>query len=134
MVEYASITAAISIFVSALGNVAGSALPASTAKALPAVVTIAQSHKVSAPAAKVAYRKAPFGRPALRYLYAAGWVGATSNLGACKLAQLPGADPATAATQALQSSPKALSVLKASHVTVKQAATALGEGTIAGCQ
>lgn len=134
MVEYASITAAISIFVSALGSVAGSALPASTAKALPAVVTIAQSHEVSAPAAKVAYRKAPFGRPALRYLYAAGWVGATSNLDACKLAQLPGADPVTAATQALQSSPKALSVLKASHVTVKQAATALGEGTIAGCQ
>ena len=133
MVEYASITAAVTFFVTSLGGVYGKVLPTTTVKATALVVTVARTHNVSGPQARAAYAKAPFAKPALRYLYALGWLGSASNLAACKAAQILGPDPEVAATQSLQASPQALAALRASHLTVKQAATAIGKGTTDGC-
>jgi hypothetical protein len=77
---------------------------------------------------------APFGTPALRYLYAIGWVGSASNLGACKAAQVLGPEPQMAASQALRASPNALALLRRAHLTVARAAAAIGRGTTDGCR
>src|SRR5947207_3655651 len=101
MIEYATVTAALAMLASSLSGALGSVLPSSDVKAASAVATIARSHHLSAPAARAAYEKAPYGRPALRYLYAVGWVGSASDLSSCKAAQVLGPDPAVAAAQAL---------------------------------
>ena len=75
----------------------------------------------------------PYRKPALRYLYTVGWVSAASDLNSCKAAQLLGPDPAVAAAQALRGSPKTLALLRAAHLTVGQAATAIARGTTDGC-
>jgi hypothetical protein len=131
--EYASITAAITIFVTSLSGVYATGLTASTTKTAALVSAIARSHHVPTPQARAAYAAAPYSRPALRYLYAVGWVGAASNLATCKAAQVLGPDPSVAAAQAIQGSPKALSLLHSAHITVSQAAAAMGRGSTDGC-
>lgn len=133
MVEYASVVSAISFFVASLSGAYGSLLPSTATKATAGAAGIARAHNVSGGQAKAAYAKAPFKRPALRYLYAVGFVGSASNLAACKAAQVLGPDPTVAATQSLEASPKALATLRASHVTIAEAASAIGKGTTAGC-
>jgi len=133
MVEYASIVSAVSFFVASLSGAYGSLLPSTAATARAGAVSIARSHNLSGAQAKTAYAKAPFKRPALRYLYAVGFVGSASNLAACKAAQILGPDPTSAATQSLEASPRAVATLRASHVTIAEAASAIGKGTTAGC-
>lgn len=133
MVEYASVAAAVTFFVTSLAGLTGSAIPASSSRAAGAVQAAARAHDVSSPAARAAFKQAPYTRVQLRYLYALGWVGAASDLASCKAEELLGPDPVTAATTALKGSPQALAALRAAHLTVKQAATALGKGTAAGC-
>ena len=38
--------------------------------------------------AKTAYERAPYAKPALKYLYALGWIGGTKNPGQCGLTLL----------------------------------------------
>jgi hypothetical protein len=133
VLEYAGITAAIAILVSSLNGVVGSALPSSDLKAAALVTAAAQSHHVSGSQARAAYAKAAFPKPALRYLYAVGWIGSASAPAACKAAQVLGPDPSVAAAQALRGSPRVLGLLRAAHVTVNQAAAAIGRGTTDGC-
>jgi hypothetical protein len=133
MVEYATVAAALAMLASSLSGALGSALPSSDVKAASAVATIARSHHLAAPVARAAYAKAPYKRPALRYLYSVGWVSAASDLSSCEAAQVLGPDPTVAAAQALRGSPKTLAMLRAAHVSVGQAAAAIGRGTTDGC-
>lgn len=133
VVEYATIAAALSMLASSVGGVFASALPATDVRAGAQIAAVARAHGVPAAQARSAYKKAPFGKPALRYLYAIGWVGSASNLAACKAAQVLGPDPKVAATQALRASPKALALLRKAHLTLSQAAAAVARGTTDGC-
>jgi hypothetical protein len=133
MVEYASVMAAVSFFVASLTGVYGKVLPTTTSRATALVTSVAKQHNVPTSRARSAYATAPYKKPALRYLYALGWIGSAADLAACKAAQVLGPDPAVAATQSLQASPQALAALRTSHVTVKQAAAAIGQGTTDGC-
>ena len=132
-VEYASIAAALSILASSLSGTFGSVLPSTTAKGASLVAAVARSHDVSSASARTAYGKAPFSRPELRYLYAVGWISSNSDIGKCKAAQLLGPDPTVASEQTLQSAAKALALLRRAHVTLAQAAAALGRGLTDGC-
>jgi hypothetical protein len=134
MVEYAGLTAALTILVASLNGVFATALPSTGARADTLVSTIARSHGVPAPEARAAYAAAPYPKPALRYLYAVGWVGSVSSSTTCKVAQVLGPDPATAATQALQGSPSALGMLRRAHITISQAANAFARGSADGCK
>jgi hypothetical protein len=134
MVEYAGITAALTILVASLNGVFASALPSTSARADTLVSTIARSHGVPAPQARAAYAAAPYAKPALRYLYAVGWVGAASSSTTCKIAQVLGPDPAAAADHALESSPSALGMLRRAHITVSRAASAFARGSTDGCK
>ncbi len=133
MVEYASIVAAVAILASSLGGTLGSALPATNVTAAAAVANVAAKQKVSGAEARAAYAKAPFRRPVLRYLYAVGWVGAAKDRASCQAALLLGPKPKDAVAQFIRRSPKVLTRLRAAHVTVSQAATAIGRGTVDGC-
>ena len=133
MAEYATVTAALAMLASSLTGAFGSALPSTDAKAVSIVSAVARSHHVSGSRARGAYEEAPYRKPALRYLYTVGWVSAASDLNSCKAAQLLGPDPAVAAAQALRGSPKTLALLRAAHLTVGQAATAIARGTTDGC-
>ena len=133
MVEYASVLSAVSFFVASLTGVYGRVLPTTTVRATALAASVAGSHHVSSAKARRAYAAAPYQKPALRYLYTVGWIGSAADLAACKAAQVLGPDPTAAATQSLEASPQALAVLRASHVTVAEAAAAIGRGTTDGC-
>jgi len=135
VVEYASITAALALLAASIGGTLGSiaALPATDVKAAALVSKVAANQRVPGAEARAAYAKAPFRRPALRYLYAVGWVSAAKDRAACQAARLLGPEPKVAAAASIRRSPKLLARLRAAHVTVSQAATAIGRGTIDGC-
>ena len=135
MVEYAGITAAITLLVSSLSGVAGSIaqLPLNEVRATALVATAARSHHVSGPEAQAAYANAPYHKPLLRYVYAVSWVAAASDRAACKAALLLGPKPSEAAVQAIRRTPKLLVRLRAAHLTLSQAAAAMGRGTTDGC-
>jgi hypothetical protein len=135
MVEYASITAALAILVSSLGGAIGAvgALPATNAKATELVASTARSQRVSGAEAEAAYEKAPYRKTALRYLYAVAWVAAAKDRAKCRAQLLLGPDPREAAAAAIRHEPRLLTRLRAAHLTVGQAATAMGRGTKEGC-
>ena len=135
VVEYASITAALAILASSLGGALGSSvvLPSTDAKASALVAKVAAKQRVPGADARSAYARAPFRRPVLRYLYVVGWVTAAKDRAACQAALLLGPKPKDVAAQLIRRSPKMLARLRPAHVTVNQAATALGRGTNDGC-
>ena len=133
MVEYATITAAMAILAASLAGAFGSVLPTTDPTAATAVARVAANQRVSGPDARAAYAKAPFRRPVLRYLYALGWVGAAKDRAACQASRLLGPEPKDAAAHGIRRSPKVLARLRAAHVTVSQAATAIGRGATDGC-
>ncbi|HZO97070.1 MAG TPA: hypothetical protein VFB42_06835 [Gaiellaceae bacterium] len=133
VVEYATVTAALALLASSLSGALGSALPASDVEAAALVGSIARSHHLSGARARAAYRHAPYRKPALRYLYAVGFVGSASDPAACRAARVLGPDPKAAAADALRRSPQSLAAVRGAHVTLAQAAAAIGRGTVAGC-
>ena len=136
MVEYASITAALAILASSLSGAIGAvgALPATNAKATVLVASAARSQHVSGAEARTAYAKAPYRKTALRYLYAIAWVAAAKDRARCQAQLLLGPDPREAAAAAIRHAPGLLTRLRAAHLTVGQAATAMGRGTKDGCE
>lgn len=135
VVEYGSITAALAILVTSLSGVLSSVgtLPASDLRANALVSAAARSQHVSGPEARAAYARAPFRRPVLRYFYGVGWVSAAEDRSKCRAALLLGPEPRKAAADALRRTPKLLVRLRAAHVTINQAATAIGRGVVDGC-
>ena len=135
MGEYGGIVAALATLVVSLTAAFASvgALPAVDSKATTAVAAAAKSKHVSGAEARAAYAKAPYRKPVLRYLYAVAWVGAASDKTKCHAAILLGPDPKAAAAAAIRRSPKLLSRLRAAHVTVSQASTAMSRGMVDGC-
>ncbi len=135
MVEYSSITAALAILTVALASVLakGVQLPSNDVRGKALVVKAARSQHVAGREARAAYAKAPFRKPALRYLYVVGWVTASADRTACQTALLLGPKPKTQAAQLIRRSPKLLTRLRSARLSVSQAATALGRGTVDGC-
>jgi hypothetical protein len=112
-VEYAGIVAAISLLSATLTGAFGNnvaAVFASGSAGVAAASKAARKQGVAPAGAKAAYRRAPYRKPALKYLYALGWVGGKKNLTQCGLTLLaPGA------------------------MTVRSAAGALVKGVVSAC-
>jgi len=133
--EYATLVGSLAALFSSLSIVAHSiSVPLNSVTGRAMAAATARSHGVPAPEGKAAYASAPFQKPALRYLYSVGWVGAAVNIPACKAALLLGGSPIPAAAQALQKSPALLARLRAARVSPAEASRAIGEGFRAGCQ
>ena len=134
MGEYATLTGSLAALFSSLSIVAHSIqIPLTAVGAQAMAASTARSHGVAGPVGKAAYASAPFKKPALRYLYSVGWVGAASNVPACKAALLLGGNPDAAAAQALRQSPTLLARLRTARITESQASAAIGRGFQDGC-
>jgi hypothetical protein len=136
VVEYAGIVAGLALLASTLSGAYGqnvAAVFASSGAGVTAVEKAARAQHVSAPGAKAAYKRAPYAKPVLKYLYAMGWIGGMRNRGQCGLT-LIGQDAARqqAKTEILGNR-KLLGQLKKRGVTAVTAARALVAGVVSAC-
>jgi hypothetical protein len=136
IVEYAGILTAMSLLAVTLTGAYSqnvSAVFASGGVGITAVGKAARAEQVSSAGAKAAYKRAPYSKTALKFLYALGWIGGTKNPGKCGLT-LIGEDGARGvATQQIRSNPKLMAQLKKRGVTAVSAATALTKGVVSAC-
>ncbi len=135
-VEYAGILAAVSLLAATLTGAYGqsvTAIFAANGAGVAAVSKAATAEKVSTVGARAAYRRAPYAKPALKYLYALGWIGGTKNQGRCGLTLL-GQDAAKdQAVREIRSNSKLVSQLKKRAVSASAAAGAVVKGVVSAC-
>jgi hypothetical protein len=136
IVEYAGIVAGLALLASTLSGAYGqsvAAVFASSGAGVAAVGKAAGAKHVSRAGAKAAYKRAPYSKPALKYLYAMGWIGGMRNRGQCGLTLL-GQDAARLqAKQEILGNRKLLPQLKRRGVTAVSAAKALVAGVVSAC-
>jgi len=135
-VEYAGIVAAVSLMAITLTGAYGKNVEAvfnTSSVGIAAVGSAAKAQKVSQAEAKTAYRRAPYAKPALKYLYALGWIGGTKNPTGCGVTLLA---PDAAKDQAvldMRKNAKLVAQLKRRAVSVSAAATAVTKGVVSAC-
>ncbi len=136
VVEYAGILAAVTLMAATLTGAYGQNVAAvftSSSVGIAAVGKAAKAQKISPAGAKAAYKRAPYGKNALRYLYALGWIGGTKNPGQCGLTLL-GQDAARQqAARDIRSNSKLIGQLKKRGVTATAAAAAVTKGVVSAC-
>jgi hypothetical protein len=136
VVEYAGILAAVTLMAVTLTGAYGknvSAVFDSSSVGIAAVGKAAKAQKVAPAGARTAYRRAPYTKPALKYLYALGWIGGTRNHGQCGLTLLSQAAAKEQAAHDMHANAKLVSQLKRRGVSVSAAATALTKGVVSAC-
>ena len=135
-VEYAGILAAVSLMAISLTGAYGrnvSAVFNSSSVGIAAVAKAAKAQKVSVAGATTAYRRAPYKKPALRFLYGLGWIGGTKNLAQCGLTSLGPGAARDAAVQDMRKNPKLVAQLKRRGISVSAAANAVTNGVVSAC-
>ncbi|HEU4972970.1 MAG TPA: hypothetical protein VFT35_13700 [Gaiellaceae bacterium] len=135
-VEYAGILAAVSLMAISLTGAYGrnvSAVFDSSSVGIAAVAKAAKAQKVSVAGAKTAYRRAPYKKPALRFLYGLGWIGGTKNLAQCGLTSLGPGAARDAAVQDMRKNPKLVAQLRRRGISVSAAANAVTNGVVSAC-
>jgi len=136
VVEYAGILAAVTLMAVTLTGAYGknvSAVFDSSSVGIAAVGKAAKAQKVAPAGARTAYRRAPYTKPALKYLYALGWIGGTRNHGQCGLTLLSQDAAKEQAAHDMHANAKLVSQLKRRGVSVSAAATALTKGVVSAC-
>jgi hypothetical protein len=135
-VEYAGILAAVSLMAATLTGAYAQNVTAvftTGAVGVSAVGKAAKAQKVSPARAKTAYKRAPYSKNALRYLFALGWIGGTKNPGQCGITLL-GQDAARQqAAREIRSSPKLRRQLAKRGVSATAAAAAITKGVVSAC-
>jgi hypothetical protein len=136
IVEYAGIVSALSLLAAALTgayaqNVA--AVFTSGSVGIAAVAKAAHSQNVSVAGAKQAYSRAPYKKPALRYLYATGWIGGTKNRAQCGLTLLAQDNATEYTTKAMRANAKLMAQLRKRALSAPVAARALVRGVVSAC-
>ena len=135
-VEYAGILAAVSLMAITLTGAYGknvSAVFESSGVGITAVGKAAKAQKVAPAGAKAAYKRAPYVKPALKYLYALGWIGGTKNSGACGLTLLGESAARDQAAREMRSNTKLVAQLKKRAISVSAAANAVTKGVVSAC-
>jgi hypothetical protein len=136
VVEYISVTAAVSLVALTIGSQLGgriATLPTSTATALELVSQGARKENVSVPGARAAYRRAPYRKPALRYLYAAGWIGGTKHERSCLLTRFADDTATRHATSEIRKNAKLTRQLRKRGISPATAARTLVNGVVSAC-
>ena len=135
-VEYAGILAAVALMAATLTGAYGKSVTAVFATGtagVAAVAKAAKAQKVSPAGAKTAYNHAPYKKPALKYLYALGWICGTKNAGQCGLTLLGQGAAKDQAARELRANAKLVAQLKRRGVSVSAAANALTSGVVSAC-
>lgn len=136
IVEYAALVSAFSLLAATLGGAYGqnvTAVFASGATSVSAVSKAARAEKVSVAGAKAAYKRAPYRKPALKYLYALGWIGGTKHRAQCGLTLLSEDTARQQTEQQIRSNAKLRAQLRKRAVSVRAAASALIKGVVSAC-
>jgi hypothetical protein len=108
-------------------------LPVTTNRATALVIQSAREARVPASQARAAFRRAPYARAPLRYLYAAGWITGRQAPYECVFAKATPEATRKELTSALRKDARLLNRLRRMSVTVAQAADALTKGTASAC-
>ena len=132
MVEYITVTAAVALVALSLGGQVA-ALPTSNAAAIKLVTSGAKAQKVSVSGAKAAFARAPFKKPVLRYLYAAGWISGTKYRTSCLVTRISPRTAEERATGEIRGERKLRSQLRKLGVSPRTAAAALVKGVVSAC-
>ena len=136
IVEYAGIVVAMALLASTLGGAYGqnvAAVLGTGAVGVAAVTKAARAQKVSPAGARAAYRKAPYSKPALRYLYAIGWIGGARNLGQCALTSITQGVAREHTEREIRRAPALVQALRKRGVPVRVAAATLVRGVVSAC-
>lgn len=136
MVEYAGIVAGLALLASTLSGAYGQNVTgvfAQTGAGVAAAAAAARSQHVSPAGAKAAYKRAPYSKPALKYLYAMGWIGGMKNQSQCGLTLLGQNAARQQAKQEILRDAKLLAQLRKRGVTAVNAARALVAGVVSAC-
>jgi hypothetical protein len=135
-VEYAGILAAVSLMAITLTGAYGknvTAVFSSSSVGVAAVAKAAKAQKVSPAGAKTAYTRAPWAKPALKYLYALGWIGGTKNPAQCGLTLLGKNAAKEQAAREIRGNAKLVAQLRRRGVSVSAAANAVTQGVVSAC-
>jgi hypothetical protein len=135
-VEYAGILAAVTLMAVTFTGAYGKNVTAvfeSSAVGISAVGKAAKAQKVAPAGAKAAYKRAPYAKPALRYLYALGWIGGTKNPGQCGLTLLGQGAAREHAARDMRAKPSLVAQLKKRGISVSAAANAVTKGVVSAC-
>lgn len=134
--EYISVTAAVSLVALTIGGHLGgriAALPASNAAALEFLTSGARAQKISVAGAKAAFADAPYKKPVLRYLYAAGWIGGKKHRTSCLLTRIAPRYSEELATSEIRRNDRLESQLRKRGVSAHGAAGVLVKGVVSAC-
>jgi hypothetical protein len=136
MVEYASLTAALALLTATLaGSLGHSAVqvPAHDAAALQLVASNARTQKAPVAQARSAYRKAPYSKPALKYVFAVGWISGVKNRASCLFTRVSPKSAEKEATSEIRRNGKVTAKLRSRGVSTTQASSALVRGIVSAC-
>lgn len=137
MGEYALVTAVMASLAIALTSIPdarlAARLPTTSARAAALVTETARTAKVPVAGARAAFSSAPYRRPQLRYLFAAGWVGGRQRAAECAFAKVSLESTTKRMAESIRKDGRLLARLRRMNVTVVAAADALTRGTAAAC-
>ena len=135
--EYALVTAVMASLAVSLATIPQAQLsrqlPVTAAKAQALVTKSAKSSGVPITDARAAMTRAPFSRPQLKYLYAAGWIGGRKRPADCAFAKVTPGAIAQEMLATIRKDTRLVSRLRRMNVTLGQAADALTKGTASAC-
>jgi hypothetical protein len=136
VVEYASLAAALAVLASTVTGAFGqrlAVLPSSTATALSAVSAGAKAQGVPRAQARAAYKRAPYPKPVLKYLFAVGWIGGKKDPVSCLFARVQPEETAADALAAIRRNAKLGRQLVRRGVSKRLAATVVVAGIASAC-
>jgi len=136
IVEYASIVSAMAVLAATLSGAFGdrlAILPTSSGTALSSLSAGAKAQRVPAGEARAAYKRAPYSKPVLKYLYAVGWIGGKKSPLSCLFARVSRGDTEAETLREIRRNPKLVAQLKRRHVPQKQAASVVVAGIASAC-
>ena len=137
MVEYAGVLTAVSLLALSLGGqLAGrtaAVLPSTDPAAIRLVVASAKAEKVPVARARAVYARAPYRKPAEKYLDTTGWIGGVGDHASCLLTRLGTSSAERSAAAELRSRPKVTKQLQRRGISVRAAASTLVKGAVSAC-
>lgn len=136
IVEYAGIVSAMAILASTLSGAFGerlAVLPSTSGTAIAQVSAGARAHGVPPAQARAAYKRAPYSKPVLRYLYAIGWIGGKRSPLSCLFARVSPAETRVETRAEIRKNAKLVRQLKRRNVTQQRAAAVVAAGIASAC-
>jgi hypothetical protein len=136
IVEYASLVSAMAVLAATLSGAFGerlAILPTSSGSALSSLAAGAKAQKVPPGEARAAYKRAPYSKPVLKYLYAVGWIGGKKSALSCLFARVQRDETEAEALREIRKNAKLVQQLKRRNVPQKQAASVVVAGVASAC-